>query len=57
MPTKLTRVSVLRMLADRINRAHAECESLLRTTVEKAIPCGQALIDAKAALPHGEWLP
>ena len=43
-------------LAQRINDAHAACEASARTTVENAITCGQALIEAKSKIEHGGWL-
>lgn len=40
-----------------ILRLHAEIEAEVRTTLPKAIRLGQLLVEQKAELGHGEWLP
>jgi hypothetical protein len=47
----------LQGLADRINHAHEECASALRRGLRHALEAGRLLLEAKAALPHGAWLP
>ena len=47
--------SELPELARTINRAQADIESALNQAVENAVIAGQALIEAKAAVKHGEW--
>lgn len=44
-------------LAVRVREAHAEVEEHGRATVAAAIRAGEALIEAKAAVTHGAWLP
>lgn len=39
----------------RINTAHQRATEAAQTAVEAAFECGQALIEAKTALPHGEF--
>lgn len=48
-------VSTLPELARTINRAQANVENLLNEAVENAVIAGQALIEAKAQVKHGEW--
>lgn len=50
-------LTLLGTLARRINDAHADFESAARSAVDLAIDCGNALIEAKAAVRHGDWLP
>ena len=47
----------LSTLANKINHAHADTLTAARTTLEHARRVGDLLIEAKAAVPHGEWLP
>ncbi len=47
----------LPVLAAEIRRAHAGVEDAAKTAAERAIEAGQALVEAKALLKHGEWLP
>jgi hypothetical protein len=47
----------LPILAAEIQAAHAAALAAARTSVEKAVEAGKLLIEAKAALPHGQWLP
>jgi hypothetical protein len=44
-------------LATRIKTAHRAVRDAAKNIVQQAITAGQALNDAKAKLPHGEWLP
>lgn len=44
-------------LAGAIRREHDACERDARSAVEHAIRAGELLIDAKAEVSHGEWLP
>jgi hypothetical protein len=44
-------------LARRINEIHDETIRSMRTSIEGAIKCGELLIEAKALVAHGEWLP
>lgn len=49
-----------RSLADlgaRINEAHHLAIQHAGKAIEHAIACGQMLLEAKAKLPHGQWLP
>ena len=47
----------LPVLADEIRRAHADSQRAAQMSVEAAIKAGEALIEAKSHLKHGEWLP
>lgn len=44
-------------LPDRINAAHRDCLASAKTAIEQAIEVGRLLIEAKADVSHGEWLP
>jgi hypothetical protein len=44
-------------LALQINAAYADAEAASATAVDRAIRCGELLLEAKRQLPHGEWLP
>jgi hypothetical protein len=44
-------------LAARIRHYHAATADSLRCSVENAMHAGDALLEAKAAVPHGRWLP
>lgn len=44
-------------LAERVKEATIASALAGRTSIEKAIEAGRFLIDAKAAVRHGEWLP
>jgi hypothetical protein len=44
-------------LAAQIRSAVADAEKAVQVTVEKAIEAGRALLEAKAILAHGRWLP
>jgi hypothetical protein len=47
----------LPVLAAEIMRAHAEARGAARMSLTHAIKAGEALIEAKGQLKHGEWLP
>lgn len=47
--------STLATLAKEINAAHRACESAARSMLNHARECGNALIRAKAELPHGKF--
>jgi Protein of unknown function (DUF3102) len=56
--TKLQlRATALLDLAQAIEREHQAAYSAARTALEHARRCGELLIQAKAAVPHGAWLP
>jgi hypothetical protein len=42
-------------LADRANAAHREAESMAYAALEHARQAGEALLEAKEQLPHGDW--
>jgi ParB family chromosome partitioning protein len=44
-------------LAAVANGEHRRCEAAIGSALQHAIASGQALIEAKARLKHGEWLP
>ena len=44
-------------LGARINEAHRLAIGHAGKAIEHAIPCGQLLLEAKAKVPHGKWLP
>lgn len=44
-------------LAGRIRAEHEQVGTALRITLGRAIHCGELLIEAKAQVPHGGWLP
>ncbi len=44
-------------LAADINRAHELADAKAGEAIGHAIEAGKLLLEAKAALPHGEWLP
>jgi hypothetical protein len=44
-------------LATRINEAHRSAIHHAGKALEQAIACGQMLLEAKAKVPHGQWLP
>ncbi len=47
----------LPVLAAEIRKAHADVQDAAKTAAERAIEAGNALIEAKALVKHGEWLP
>jgi hypothetical protein len=44
-------------LARRIDAEHEAALRSARTAIEHAIECGQLLLEARASVPHGGWLP
>lgn len=44
-------------LAERVKEATAASAAAERTGIEQALEAGRLLVDAKAAVQHGEWLP
>lgn len=44
-------------LAQRINNSHLAAIQAAGAAIEHAIDCGLALLEAKAAVGHGNWLP
>lgn len=46
----------LSVLAAEINAAHEAARRAARTTLEHAISAGERLLEAKAAVRHGDWL-
>jgi len=44
-------------LGARINEAHRLAIQYAGKAIEHAIACGQMLLEAKANVPHGKWLP
>ena len=44
-------------LADRINAEHQACHAAVTKGLEHALEVGRLLLEAKAGLAHGEWLP
>ena len=55
-PAALDEPALLALAAD-VNAAHRACEAATRTAVAHALGAGRLLLRAKAALPHGAWLP
>jgi hypothetical protein len=47
----------LPVLAAEIRKAHADVQEAAKTAAQRAIEAGQALIEAKALMGHGQWLP
>lgn len=46
----------LPILAAEIRQAHADVQAAVMAAAKKAIDAGSALIEAKEAVAHGEWL-
>src|SRR5712671_939062 len=44
-------------LAARIRAEHAATGEALKSSIDHSIAAGELLIEAKAKVPHGEWLP
>jgi DUF3102 family protein len=60
MSSTTTDIAASNSLADlgaRINEAHTRAITHAVKSVEHAIACGEMLIEAKAKVPHGQWLP
>ena len=49
--------SRLAALAVEIEATHEAVQGAFRTTLERAAECGRLLIEAKALVGHGNWLP
>lgn len=49
--------SSLAQLAQEINGHHQQCEQALQTGLQHARQAGLLLVQAKAQIPHGGWLP
>jgi hypothetical protein len=47
----------LPILAEEIKRAHAGVKAAVQVAAEHALEAGRGLIEAKALVKHGEWLP
>ncbi len=47
----------LAVLGNEINACHQRAQMHAGKAVENAIRCGQRLAEAKASVPHGQWLP
>lgn len=47
----------LAVIGDRINALHEQVRGAASGMAQRAVECGRLLIEAKAALPHGGWLP
>ncbi len=52
-----TNLPALNDLARRIKEEHQACRDAAQSAVEHAVAAGQLLLEAKAGLPHGQWLP
>ncbi len=48
---------IITSIAEQINTAHAACMGSMQDSVIKAIEVGRLLLEAKASLGHGEWIP
>jgi Protein of unknown function (DUF3102) len=53
----LARSNSLTDLAARINTEHEAASEALRRSLDHAITAGTLLLEAKAQLSHGQWLP
>lgn len=51
-----TQTAIAPDLIRQINEAHSNCERAAQSAVGHAVRCGELLLQAKAAVPHGEWL-
>ena len=47
----------LRELAAKIDAEHSAAHGHARQALERAAECGRRLVEAKALVPHGQWLP
>jgi hypothetical protein len=57
MPMEIDRSNSLADLAARINAEHKATADALKDSVRHGIVAGELLIEAKAKVPHGQWLP
>jgi hypothetical protein len=55
--TNIAASNSLTDLGARINEAHQLAIGHAGKAIEHAIACGQMLLEAKAKVPHGKWLP
>lgn len=53
----MSAITALTDLAAEINQAHQLAEQSARMAIDHARRAGELLIQAKAAVPHGQWLP
>jgi hypothetical protein len=44
-------------LAAQINATHDKAHAAVRSALEHAAECGRLLLEAKASVSHGGWLP
>jgi hypothetical protein len=49
--------AVEQQTAERINREHELCQRAYRDALAHALEAGRLLLDAKAKLPHGRFMP
>lgn len=57
IPTTIAQSNSLPDLAARIRAEHAATSVALKSSITHGITAGEMLIEAKAQLPHGQWLP
>jgi hypothetical protein len=57
LPCNTSSASPQDQLAAAINCAHDRAQASARSAIEAAIECGRLLLEAKAPVAHGEWLP
>jgi len=57
MSATITLSNTLADLAERVKEANRASVIAIRQSADKAIEAGMLLIEAKAAVQHGEWLP
>jgi hypothetical protein len=57
MSIPVDRSNSLADLAARINIEHEAAEAAIKRGAEHAMHAGDLLLEAKASLPHGQWLP
>ena len=55
--TKIKASNSLADLAARINAEHEAATASILTAIQRAIAAGKLLLEAKAQLKHGQWLP
>jgi hypothetical protein len=55
--TDLSRSNSLVDLAAKIKAAHTAVDTALKQSLQHAMEAGKLLIQAKAEVPHGQWLP
>jgi Protein of unknown function (DUF3102) len=53
----IDRQNGLATIAEQVNAAHREAQEFLHKGLNRAIDAGNLLLEAKARLKHGEWLP